>query len=204
LRGPPAGNRRKIDVKSTQNLVCGADVSRKLMCGAGPGDLGGSRGSDSAQISGKTGPKISSLTAFRYPAPPPPKPSEGRAGIISMPAGAGRGPPWISALPHTPLPIPRSTADRRAARQSRNPGHLKALWLEIFGPFFLGFTAESDPQDTLDCRGPPRTSMSTKKSAPQANSKAKWWRRTKNPARLPSSTQLKAVRRDFSFDTIWP
>jgi len=37
------------------------------MCGAGPGDLGGSWGSDSAEISGKTGPKTSSQTAFKPP-----------------------------------------------------------------------------------------------------------------------------------------
>ena len=49
-------------------LVCGADFSCcKLMCGPGPGDLGGSRGSVSAKISGKTAPKLSSQTAFRYP-----------------------------------------------------------------------------------------------------------------------------------------
>ena len=35
-------------------LVCGADFSCKLMYGAGSGDLGGSRGSDSAKISGRT------------------------------------------------------------------------------------------------------------------------------------------------------
>ena len=50
-------------------LVCGADFSWKLMCGAGPGDLGGSRGSASAGNLGKTGPKISSQAAFRYPVP---------------------------------------------------------------------------------------------------------------------------------------
>jgi len=37
------------------------------MCGAGPGDLGGSRGSASAENPEKTGLKISSITAFRYP-----------------------------------------------------------------------------------------------------------------------------------------
>jgi len=48
-------------------LVCGANFSWKLMCGAGPGDLGGSRGSASAENPRKTWPKISSQTAFRYP-----------------------------------------------------------------------------------------------------------------------------------------
>ena len=45
-----------------------ADFSCKLMCGAGPGDLGGSRGSPSAENPRKTGPEISSQTAFKYPA----------------------------------------------------------------------------------------------------------------------------------------
>ena len=49
-------------------LVRGADFSWELMCRGGPGDLGGSRGSASAENPGKTGPKISSQTAFRYPA----------------------------------------------------------------------------------------------------------------------------------------
>ena len=47
--------------------VCGADFSWKLMCGKGPGDLEESRGSLSAENPKKTGPKISSQTAFRYP-----------------------------------------------------------------------------------------------------------------------------------------
>ena len=49
------------------DLVCGVDFSCKFMCGAGPGDLGRSQGSGPAEISGKTGTKISSQTAFRYP-----------------------------------------------------------------------------------------------------------------------------------------
>ena len=48
-------------------LVCGADFSLKWMCGAGPSDLGRSRGPVSAENPRKTGPKISSQTAFRYP-----------------------------------------------------------------------------------------------------------------------------------------
>jgi len=48
-------------------LVCKADFSCKLICGAGPGDLEGSRGSISIENPGKTGPKISSQTAFKYP-----------------------------------------------------------------------------------------------------------------------------------------
>ena len=47
-------------------LVRGADFSWELMCGAGPGDLGGSRGSGSAENPGKTESKISSQTAFAW------------------------------------------------------------------------------------------------------------------------------------------
>ena len=45
---------------------------------------------------------------------------------------------------------------------TQRSGYLKAVWLEIFGPVFPGFPAESDPRDPLDRRGPPRTSISTK------------------------------------------
>ena len=48
-------------------LVCGAVFLWKLVCRAGPGDLGGSWGSVSAENPGKTGPEISSQIAFRYP-----------------------------------------------------------------------------------------------------------------------------------------
>jgi len=41
------------------DLVCGADFSWKLMSGAGPGDLEGSRGSESAETPRKTWPKLS-------------------------------------------------------------------------------------------------------------------------------------------------
>ena len=37
-------------------LVCEVDFSGSLMCGAGPGDLGGSRGSDSAEKPGRKSP----------------------------------------------------------------------------------------------------------------------------------------------------
>ena len=42
-------------------------LSWRLTCGAGPGDLGGSRGSISAEISWKNGPKVSGQAAFRHP-----------------------------------------------------------------------------------------------------------------------------------------
>ena len=48
-------------------VPCGSDFSCKLMCGAGPGDLEGSRGSVSVEIFWKIGPRISSQTAFRHP-----------------------------------------------------------------------------------------------------------------------------------------
>ena len=87
LGGPqgaiPAGNPRKTEPKIFSQtacrypeqirshlaleLVCGADFPCKLMCGAGPGDLGGSRGSISAGNPMKTGLKIYSHTACRYP-----------------------------------------------------------------------------------------------------------------------------------------
>ena len=74
--------------EKAQELICRADYSCDLMCGAGPGDLrgswglgpaqkpkktgpknsGGPRGSDSAENRRKTGPKNSGQTAFRYPA----------------------------------------------------------------------------------------------------------------------------------------
>ena len=49
-------------------LVCGSDFSCKLMCRAGPRRSRGVPGSISTENPGKTGPKISSQTAFRYPA----------------------------------------------------------------------------------------------------------------------------------------
>ena len=48
-------------------LVSGAGFSFKLMCGAGPGDLGGSWGSASAEDPRKTEPKISNQAAFKCP-----------------------------------------------------------------------------------------------------------------------------------------
>jgi len=53
--------------ETASKLVCGAVFSCKLMCREGPGDLGGSRVSVSAETPGKAGPKISSQTASRYP-----------------------------------------------------------------------------------------------------------------------------------------
>ena len=58
-------------------LVCGADFSWELMCGAGPGDLGGSRGSDSAKNSPRAPPDTACLgkncfqQTFSHPLPLP-------------------------------------------------------------------------------------------------------------------------------------
>jgi len=67
-------------------------------------------------------------------------------------------------------------------------GYLKAVWLEMFGPVFPGYPAETDPRDPPRPPGPAPHINFHKKPAPQTNSKAKW-RRTKNSARLPSGTQ---------------
>ena len=42
------------------------------------------------------------------------------------------------------------------------PGYLKAVWLKIFGPVFLGFRPKIDPGTPLDRRGLPGTSICTK------------------------------------------
>ena len=51
-------------------------------------------------------------------------------------------------------------------------GYLKAVWPDIFGPFFNGFSAEADPRDPPRSPGPAPHINLHKKSAPQANSKA--------------------------------
>ena len=53
--------RRHVALES----ACGANLSCKLMCGAGPGCH---RGPDLAEDPGKAGPTISGKTAFKYPA----------------------------------------------------------------------------------------------------------------------------------------
>jgi len=55
---------------------------------------------------------------------------------------------------------------------------------------FPGFSAENRPRDPPRSPGPAPHINLHQKSAPQTNSKAVSWR-TKNPARLPSGTQLK-------------
>ena len=75
------------------------------------------------------------------------------------------------------------------------PGCLKAVWLEIFGPFFHGFSIEIDPRNPPRSPGPAPHINFHEKSAPQTKSKAKW-RRTKHPARLPSSIQVAQLREE--------
>jgi len=148
-------------------LVCGADFSRTLMWEAGPGDLGGSRGSDSAENPRKTGPKMSSQIAFRCPA--------------TGPAGASDS--------HQQRPLrDLARADHPAAPNSldgaysgasgcvcfQRVGYLKAVWLEMFGSVFLGFPAEAAPRDPPRSPGPAPHINLHDKSALQTNSKAKW------------------------------
>ena len=51
-------------------------------------------------------------------------------------------------------------------------GYPKAVWLEIFGPVFPGFSAETDPRDHPRSPGPAPHISFHEKSAPQTNSKA--------------------------------
>ncbi len=75
---------------------------------------------------------------------------------------------------------------------SQRAGYLKAVWPEIFGPVFLGFSAESDPRDPLRSPGPAPHINLREKSAPQTDTKSTSWR-TKTPARLPSGAQTSAT-----------
>ena len=65
---------------------------------------------------------------------------------------------------------------------------LKAVWLDIFGPVFPGFAAETEPRDPPRSRGPAPHINLHEESAPRTDSKA-MSRHPKNPARLPSGTQ---------------
>ena len=57
-------------------------------------------------------------------------------------------------------------------RDGGSAGYLKAVWLEIFGPVFHGFSAETDPRDPPRSPGPAPHINSREKSAPQTNSEA--------------------------------
>ena len=72
--------------------------------------------------------------------------------------------------------------------------YLKAVWLEIYGQVFAGFSAATDPRDPPTSPGPSPHINLHGKSAPQIHSKTKWWRTT-NPARLPSDTQPGALNK---------
>jgi len=87
--------------------------------------------------------------------------------------------------------FPACTGSRRPSRGTvghKLTGYLLAAWLEIFGPVFLEFSAQADPRDPPSSPGLAPHINLHEKSAPQTNSKANW-RRTTNPARLPSGTQ---------------
>ena len=77
----------------------------------------------------------------------------------------------VAPGPRLPLLVPlRQT---RAAPKL-NTRYLKAVWLEIFGPVFQGFPAESDPRDPPTSPRPAPHIHLHEKSAPQTNSKATW------------------------------
>jgi len=126
----------------------------------------GSRGSVSSENPGKTGPKISSQIAFRYPGPRRLRPRE--------PPGRPRagGPRSGRPRPVDPRPAPPSIAPAGCAGPQREPGYLKAVWLEIFGPVFPGFLAEVDARNPPRSPGPAPHINFHAKSAPQTTSKA--------------------------------
>jgi len=164
--------------KMALEWVSGADFSCTLMCGAGPGDLGGSRGSVSAQNPGKPGRKSparlplgSQSTTY-----PPPEP------LFRVVGGCPEGRPVGDEL--SPLPEVRGGARHRGSPC----GFLS--WVPEGSLAGLGFPAVIDPRDPLRSPGPAPHINLHEKSAPQTNSKAKR-RRRKNPAGLLSGTQLK-------------
>ena len=136
--------------------VCGADFSWKLMCVAGPGDLGGSRGPASAENPGKTRPKISGQIAFRYP---------GRASLRQA------GPSFAPRLSRVMAVGPCRLRRRGPTRITRDPHDTEGgpTWLlegSLAGDFRPGFPWDFRPKPApgtpLGRRGPPRTSASTR------------------------------------------
>ena len=53
-------------------------------------------------------------------------------------------------------------------------GYLEGVWLEIFGPVFPGFPADTDPRDPPRSPGPAPDINFHEKSVPLTNSKATW------------------------------
>ena len=95
----------------------------------------------------RSGPKIFSPTAFRYPEKNTRYEVQGFGPECdpSQTAASGclaRCRPW--------------------SRHGQSSGYLKAVWLKIFGPVFRGFRPEIDPGTPLDRRGLPGTSICTK------------------------------------------
>ena len=76
-----------------------------------------------------------------------------------------------------------------AIKKRSHRGFAGYLKVEIFGPVFSGFPAETDPRDPPRSPGPAPHVKMHEKSAPENNSKA-ISRHPTNPARLPSSTQM--------------
>jgi len=66
------------------------------------------------------------------------------------------------ASPQRPWPCSIRLVSARLSDVLGHPGYLKAVWLKIFGPVFLGFRPEIDPKTFLDRRGLPGTSICTK------------------------------------------
>ena len=75
-----------------------------------------------------------------------------------------------AATPRSAFRTRPSPGGPRALASS--PGCLKAVWRKAFGPLLLGFRPKIDPGTPLDRRGFPGTSIYTKKSAPETNSRA--------------------------------
>ena len=124
-RGPFKGPRDPFKgPRGPLELVCGADFSWKLMCGAGPGDLGGSRGRFRQKFQAKPGRKFTARGPLKGP----------------------RGPP-------------RHPRGEQVEFDVQSDG--RGSW-RFSGRFSFGFWPKPTPETRLDCRGPPRTSISTK------------------------------------------
>jgi len=123
------------------------------MCGAGPGDLGESRGADQAENPGKTGPNISGQTAFKYPGCPPGSSNLGVGfGATLGPARPGRK--------HTPGAQPPLSGCHRGREIANGQWSAPKNWVPEdslagdFRPGLPGISAKSDPRDPPRSPGP--------------------------------------------------
>jgi len=134
----------------------------------------------------------------------------GRKSPAKLPSSSQVGPPSVSCGSRVMRVGPRRrrrqgptamTRDKRGAKEGptclreARPGYLNAIWPEIFGLVFPGFSAEAGPRDPPRSPGPAPHINFQEKSAPQTHSNAILWH-PKNPARLPSSTQPTRITRD--------